>query len=74
MDTSAFDPSMLAGAPAFASKKTLCSTEPNAKVTASPAFTVSVPGVKVSDGVAATVLPPGGGAVTSPPPSLEPQP
>src|SRR3954453_2330980 len=48
---------MSAGTPARASKKTLCATEPNAKVTTSPAFTVRVAGVNARPGVAATVRP-----------------
>ena len=64
---------MSAGTPVVWSKKTLCATEPNAKVTSVPALTVSVAGENVSEGVAATVLAAGGGAVESPPLS-EPQP
>ena len=56
IETFALEPSMSVGAPAWASKKTLCPTEPNANVTASPGCTVIEPGVNVRDGVAATVL------------------
>src|SRR6266581_399025 len=55
-DTFALLPAMSAGAPACCVKNTLCGTEPKANVTASPTFTVSVAGVNVSDGVAATGL------------------
>src|SRR5437773_2897229 len=61
IDTFVLLPAMSAGAPACGAKNTLCGTEPKANVTVSPAFTVSVAGVNVSDGVAATVLFGGGG-------------
>ena len=63
IDTFALLPAMSAGAPACCVKKTLCGTEPNANVTVSPTFTGSVRGVNVREGVAATVLGGGGGAV-----------
>src|SRR2546425_2970275 len=62
-DTFALLPAMSAGAPACCVKNTLCGTDPNANVTASPTFTGSVAGVNVRDGVAATVLSAEGGAV-----------
>src|SRR5690242_20399329 len=65
---------MLPGAPACASKKTLCATGPKANVTDSPAFTSSDGGLNLRSALAATVWPSGGGAVTSPPPPLDPQP
>src|SRR5690349_11180018 len=68
IDTFALVPAMSAGAPACAVKNTLCATEPKAKVTVSPAFTVSVAGVKVSEAVAATLLPAGGGGGPPEPP------
>src|SRR5256884_8312361 len=63
IDTFVLLPAMSAGAPACCVKNTLCGTDPNANVTVSPTFTGSVPGVKVRDGVLATVLAGGGGAV-----------
>ena len=62
IDTFVLLPAMSVGAPACCVKNTLCGTDPNANVTASPAFTLSVVGVNVRDGVAATVLSGGGGA------------
>src|SRR2546430_17691724 len=66
IDTFVLLPAMSAGAPVCWVKKTLCGTDPNANVTVSPTFTGSVPGVKVRDGVAATVLPSGGGPAGPP--------
>src|SRR5215208_4585634 len=64
---------MLLGAPAWASKKTLCATPPKANVTVSPALTVSDAGVNANDGVADTVRPsPGDVGVPSPPPPHAP--
>src|SRR5215208_3181882 len=64
---------MLLGAPAWASKKTLCATPPKANVTVSPALTVSDAGLNASDGVAATVRPsPGDVGVPPPPPPHAP--
>src|SRR5437660_469321 len=60
-DTFALLPPMSVGAPACCVKNTLCATEPKANVTTSPTFTVTVAGVNARDGVAATVLPGGGG-------------
>jgi hypothetical protein len=45
---------MFAGAPVAASKKMLCPTEPNAKVTECPAWVFNVAGVNASDAVAST--------------------
>jgi hypothetical protein len=47
-------PAMFAGAPVAASKKMLCPTDPNAKVTACPAWVVKVAGVNARDAVAST--------------------
>src|SRR3569833_2888069 len=55
---------MSLGAFACASKKMLCATVPNAKVTVSPVATVSEAGENTSDGAASTVaLAAGGGGV-----------
>src|ERR1700686_720507 len=63
-------PGMSAGAPATASKYTLCATEPNANVTVPPGAIVTGVGLKAIAGVAFTVAVigggPGGGAATAP--------
>ena len=56
----AFAPGMSAGAPEAASKKTLCSTAPNANVTVPPVATVAGDGSKAMLGVALTVSVAGG--------------
>jgi hypothetical protein len=64
-------PGMSAGAPATASKYTLCATEPKAKVIVPPGAILTGDGLKAIAGVAFTVAVmaggPGGGAVTVPP-------
>src|SRR5262245_28217309 len=64
IDTFAFAPPTSAGAPGVVNT-TLCTTEPKAKVTVSPAVTRNVAGVKARPGVAATVR---GGRL--PPPTI----
>jgi hypothetical protein len=56
----AFVPGMSAGTPEPASKKTLCSTAPNANVTVPPVATVAGVGSKAILGVALTVTAAGG--------------
>jgi hypothetical protein len=62
-------PGMSAGVPAFwVSKKTLCATDANAKVTLSPALIVTELGVNARPAVALTVpgVATGGGLLTPP--------
>jgi hypothetical protein len=61
-------PGMSAGAPATASKYTLCATEPKSKVIVPPWAIVTGEGLNVIAGVAFTVavMAGGGGAVTVP--------
>jgi hypothetical protein len=47
-------PGMFAGAPVAASKKMLCPTDPNAKVTECPTWVVNVAGVNAREAVAST--------------------
>src|SRR5512143_1047177 len=56
-----FVPGMSAGAPGAAPKKTLCATEPNAKVTVPPATMFTGDGLNEILGVALTVAVIGGG-------------
>ena len=53
-DVFSLTPGISAGFPVAASKKTLCPTDPKAKVTACPTFVVSVGGSNASDAVALT--------------------
>src|SRR6185436_12113635 len=66
-------PPMSVGVAAFGlSKPTLCATDPNAKVTVSPALIVSVLGENARLDVALIVFP--GGGFWLPPPPLPPMP
>jgi hypothetical protein len=62
-ETDAFEltPGIFGGAPVAASKKMLCPTDPNANVTACPAWVFKVAGVNARDAVASTWSATGGG-------------
>ncbi len=68
-------PGMSAGAPATASKYTLCATEPKAKVMVPPGTIFTGDGLKAMAGVAFTVAVmaggPGVGSVVEPPPHAD---
>src|SRR5580765_1901239 len=74
MELFVFEPSIFAGVPVCASKNTLCGTDSKARVTVSPADTVSAAGANASDAEAVIVRGSGGGGGDEIPPYPPDQP